>query len=245
MTHRVNFDVVRELLKNNYTFTTGTSIPLKKDLTFDNKYKKITDAVVVFLDMRHSRKIMFEQNEYKSLKTHRAFLQAFISCMDYDDGHFRSFNGDGALAFFNGNNANSRAVRACMNFNKYIIEMNAVLKDKDYLEIDYGVGIARGDIYVAKTGRKGADDTRQDLVWVGYPTYLSVALSDKGRGTYKTWVSKSVYSKINDEDSDTSYNLLTDIKTGASIWVEDSITLTNGDSQKVYKTSYHFNLELS
>lgn len=167
MSHKANFDVVRELLKNNYTFTTGTSIPLKTDLTFDNKYKKITDAVVVFLDMRHSRKIMFEQNEYKSLKTHRAFLQAFISCMDYQDGRFRSFNGDGALAFFNGNLASSRAVKACMDFKKYVSEINTILSDKNYLEVDYGVGVSRGTIYVAKSGRKGANDTRQDLVWVG------------------------------------------------------------------------------
>lgn len=245
MSHKENFDVVRELLKNNYTYTEGTSIPIKSDLTFDNKYKQINDAVVVYLDMRGSRKIMFEQNEYKSLKTHRAFLQAFISCMDGENGRFRSFNGDGALAFFNGSQASSRAVRACMNFNRYIIELNSVLSDKGYLEVDYGVGVSRGTVYAAKTGRKGANDTRQDLVWVGYPTYLAVALSDKGRGTYNTWISKSIYSQINSEGDDVTYNLLTDDSTGGSIWVEDSITMTNGDVQKVYKTSYHFKLELS
>lgn len=245
MSHKANFDVVRELLKNNYTYTEGTAIPLKSDLTFANKYKKINNAVVVFLDMRHSRKIMFEQNEYKSLKTHRAFLQAFISCMDYHDGRFRSFNGDGALAFFNGNLASSRAVKACMDFKKYVDEMNAILQDKGYLEVDYGVGVSRGTIYVAKTGRKGANDTRQDLVWVGYPTYLAVALSDKGRGTYNTWISKTIYNQIHSEDSETSYNLLTDDNTNASIWREESITMTNGDIQKVYKTSYRFNLSLN
>lgn len=245
MSHKANFDVVRELLKNNYTYTEGTSIPLKSNLTFDNKYKKINNAVVVYLDMRHSRKIMFEQNEYKSLKTHRAFLQAFISCMDYEDGRFRSFNGDGALAFFNGSLASSRAVRACMNFNKYVIEMNSVLKDKGYLEVDYGVGVSRGTIYVAKTGRKGANDTRQDLVWVGYPTYLAVELSDKGEGAYNTWISNSVYNKISSENDEVSYNLLTNSGTGASIWKEEAITMTDGGTQKVHKTNYHFTLELT
>lgn len=245
MSHKANFEVVQELLKNNYTFTEGTSIPLKSDLTFDNKYKKINNAVVVYLDMRHSRKIMFEQNEYKSLKTHRAFLQAFISSMDYHDGRFRSFNGDGALAFFNGKLASSRAVKACMDFKKYVSEMNDILSGKSYLEVDYGVGVSRGTIYVAKSGRKGANDTRQDLVWVGYPTYLAVALSDKGRNTYNTWISKSIYSEIKSEDSETSYNLLTDDNTGASIWIEESITMTNGDIQKVYKTNYKFNLSLT
>lgn len=72
-----------------------------------------------------------------------------------------------------------------------------------------------------------------------------MALSDKGRGSYKTWISKSVYSEIHSEDSKTSYNLLTDDDTGASIWKEESITMTNGDVKKVYKTSYQFNLSLS
>ena len=106
-----------------------------------------------------------------------------------------------------------------MDFKKYIAEMNTILIDKGYLKVDYGVGVAHGTVYVAKSGRKGANDTRQDLVWVGYPTYLAVALSDKGRRTYNTWISKSTYNEIKSEDSETSYNLLTDDNTGANIWI--------------------------
>jgi class 3 adenylate cyclase len=244
MTHKENFEVVRELLKNNYTFSKGPAIPLKKDLTFDNRYKQVDNAVVVYLDMRQSRKIMFEQNEYKSLKTHRAFLQAFISCVDYHDGRFRSFNGDGALAFFNGELASSRAVKACMDFKRYVYEINNIFDDKGYLNIDYGVGVARGKVYVAKTGRKGSNQTRQDLVWVGYPTYLAVALSDKGRSSYNTWISKSTYTTILEEDKKFKPNLLTEDTNGNSIWREETITMSNGDTKKVYKTSYQFNLSL-
>lgn len=245
MSHKADFDVVKELLKNNYTTWKGPSIPLKSDLTFDNKYKEITNAVVVYLDMRHSRKIMFEQNAYKSLKTHRAFLQAFISCIDHHGGHFRSFNGDGALAFFNGELASSRAVKASMDFTKYIEEMNTILLQKNYMKVDYGVGIARGTVYAAKTGRKGAGDTRQDIVWVGYPTYLSVALSDKGGGIYRTWISKATFTKINEEDASFSPNLITDDITGEDIWQKEEITMSDGETQTVYKTNYYFDVNLA
>ena len=242
MTHKDNFDVVKELLKNNYESFEGPGIPLKSDLTFANKYKKIENAVVVYLDMRDSRSVMFDQNEYRSLKTHRAFLQSFISCVDFDNGHFRSFNGDGALAFFNGEYAGSRAVRACMNFHKYMIEVNSIIKDRGMLEVDYGVGIAKGTIFAAKTGKKGADDTRQDIVWVGFPTYLAVELSDRGGGSYHTWISKTIYDDIHKEDK---YNILRSDQDGSSIWRKESITLKNGATRDVYKTSTFFKLKLN
>lgn len=244
MSHKENFANIKELLKNNYVSFEGPSIPLKSDLTFDNKYKKINNAVVVYLDMRHSRKIMFEQNEYRSLKTHRAFLHAFISCIDFSDGCFRSFNGDGALAFFNGLNASSRAVKACMDFHKYMLDMNSILAEKEMMAVDYGVGIATGEIFVAKTGKKGANETRQDLVWVGYPTYLAVELSDRGKGSYHTWISSSAYNKIHDEDKNGAFNILYSGKDGSSIWHQEKITLKNGDVKTVYKTSTYFKLDL-
>lgn len=243
-THKENFSVVQDLLKSNYTYTEGTVIPKKHDLTFDNKYKIVKDATVVYMDMRHSRKVLFDQNEYKSLKTHRAFLQSFISCIDYQDGHFRSFNGDGALAFFNGNNASARAVKACMDFKKYIQETNTILENKDMQIIDYGIGIARGKIYVAKTGRKGDDSTRQDLVWVGYPTYLAVELSNLGKKPNNLYISNAVYKRIHNEEKSFSANILTDNSTGKSIWTHTSVTTSNNNSETAYKTSYWFKLEL-
>lgn len=244
MSHKDNFDVVKELLKNNYTSFEGYSIPKKGDLTFDNRYKKVKNAVCVYLDMRHSRKIMFEQNAYKSLKTHRAFLHAFISCMDFDNGKFRSFNGDGALVFFTGEDSSAKAVRACMNFNKYMAEMNLILQEKGYMDVDYGIGISRGDIYVAKTGKKGDDATRQDLIWVGFPTYLAVELSDLGSGSYHLWISKAVYNQIQEEAANDKYNVLVNTE-GDSIWHQENVLLNNGEEKSAYKTSYRFALDLN
>lgn len=246
MSHKDNFDIIQDLLKNNYEKFEGYSIPLKKDLTFDNKYKKIKNAVVVYLDMRGSRKIMFDQSEYRSLKTHRAFLHAFISCVDYEGGRFRSFNGDGALAFFNGEDSSARAIRACLYFNKYMVEMNELLKSKDMLTVDYGVGVAKGSVYVAKTGKKGAAETRQDLIWVGYPTYLAVELSDRGSGSKHVWISQAAYDRIHIEDADNDYNILyTDDGNRTSIWTNETITLKNGQTESAYRTSSYFNLDLT
>ncbi|MBC7764504.1 adenylate/guanylate cyclase domain-containing protein, partial [Microbacteriaceae bacterium] len=225
MSHKNNFDVVKEILKDNYETATGSAIPKKDDLPFANKLKKIENAVVVYLDMRGSRKIMFEQNEYRSLKTHRAFLQSFISCIDNRNGKFRSFNGDGALAFFHGEYASSRAVKAAMEFDFYVQEMNKILTRKDMLNIDYGIGIAKGTIFVAKTGKKGAGSTRQDLIWVGKPTYMAVELSDMGRGSHHTWISKEVYNLIVANDASSNYRVYTD-NDGDDMWRQEQIKLS-------------------
>lgn len=243
MSHKDSFDVVREILKDNYTTNTGTSIPKKDDLTFDNILKKVENAVVVYLDMRGSRKIMFEQNEYRSLKTHRAFLHSFISCVDNRDGKFRSFNGDGALAFFHGEHASSRAVKAAMEFNYYIQEMNKILTDKGMMSVDYGVGIAKGTIFVAKTGKKGAESTRQDLIWVGKPTYMAVELSDMGKGSYNTWISKEVYNAIVANDASSNHGVYTN-NDGEDMWKQEQIKLSDSSLYNAYKTSYHFILSL-
>lgn len=241
MSHKENFEVVKELLKENYTSFEGQSIPLKKDLTFDNRYKKINNAVVVYLDMRGSRKIMFQQNEYKSLKTHRAFLQSFISCIDEHNGKFRSFNGDGALAFFHGEDASARAVVACMQFQTYVSKMNEILNERKMLKVDYGVGIARGTIYVAKTGKKGNDLTRQDLVWVGEPTYEAVELSDLGKNNLHVWISKDVYNYIVHQDRNDKYNILTsDDGYDKDIWYAIERDSSDGKKKKAYTTSYYF-----
>ena len=123
--------------------------------------------------------------------------------------------------------------------------MNSILREKGMMEVDYGVGVARGDIYVAKTGRKGANETRQDLVWVGYPTYLAVELSDKGRGSYHLWISSAMYAEIHKEDKGNSYNILyTDDEARSSVWHKETFTTTNGKEEVVYKTSVFFKLDL-
>lgn len=110
MSHSTNLDSIKSLLTESYVQETTTVIPKKGDLTFGNTIKRIEHAVIFYVDMRGSRKIIQTATNFWSIKTHRAFLQATIYCIENRDGHFRSFNGDGALAFFIGPNAASRAV---------------------------------------------------------------------------------------------------------------------------------------
>src|SRR4051812_30319791 len=112
MSHATNLATIRAYLKESYQRQGTRGVPKRSDLTFGNSIKKMPHAVVFYIDMRASRRVMQDATVFVSAKVHKAFLQALVYCIENRDGHFRSFNGDGALAFFVGSYAASRAVQA-------------------------------------------------------------------------------------------------------------------------------------
>ncbi|NDC95428.1 hypothetical protein EB077_09000, partial [bacterium] len=239
MSHATNMDNIRSMLNDSYTKEDTSTIPKRTDLTFGNTLKKIKHTVVFYVDMRGSRKIIQDSTSFMSVKVHRSFLQAITYCVENRGGHFRSFNGDGALAFFVGDNDSTDAVKAALDLKSYVMEMNTILEDKISKKVDFGVGIGQGAIYVAKSGKKGDDSTKQDLVWVGLPVYVSVELSDYARSSNNIWISPAVKSSL---DKQGDKFVLTDDKDGSSIWTRETKNLKSLGETSVYKTSYYSTL---
>ncbi|MNH50185.1 hypothetical protein D3C73_17960 [compost metagenome] len=241
MSHRENLDTIKSILNDSYTKEDTKTVPKKNDLTFGNTLKKMTHVVVFYVDMRGSRKIIQDSTSFMSVKVHRAFLQAITYCVEKNGGHFRSFNGDGALAFFVGDDGATSAVTAAMQLKKYVMEINKIVEDKVSKKVDFGVGIGQGPVYVAKSGKRGDDSTKQDLVWVGLPVYVAVELSDFARSSSNVWISSAVKTSL---DKQAKSSVLFDGDTGDSIWKKEPKDLKSLGSSTVYKTSYYFKLGL-
>ena len=176
---------------------------------------------------------MQDATSFVSIKAHRAFLQAIVYCVENRDGHFRSFNGDGALAFFVGEDAASRAVRAAMDLKAYVLKINELLAKRISTPLDFGVGIGQGTVDVAKSGKRGDDSTKQDLVWVGTPVYVAVELSDYAKRPKNIWISPKVRKAIGKEKHrGVVYS------DGEIIWTEVEKNLASVGSYKVRYTSY-------
>lgn len=232
-------DQIKQYLEESYTHSSTYSIPKKVDLTFGNTVKIIGHAKVFYIDMRKSRKILSDESDFWSVKIHKSFLKAVIHCIEKRDGHIRSFNGDGILAFFVSDKSTSKAVRSAMDIKGFVNEINEILLDNDKNEIDFGIGIAQGKVMVAKSGKAGDDQTKQDLVWIGIPVYVAVELSELGKTEENIWISDNVYNSI---VSDKDYlNVLYSIKTGDNKWHYTHKTLNNGH-QKVHHTTWYFNV---
>lgn len=234
MGHLTNWETIKGYLTETYDRQTVTGVPKKADLTFGNTIKTMEHAIVLYVDMRSSRRVMQESTEFVSAKAHKAFLQAVVYCVENRDGHFRSFNGDGALAFFRGENAASRAVKAAMDLKAYVLKTNEVLESHK-TSIDFGAGIAQGKIHVVKSGKRGDDQTKQDLVWIGLPIYIAVELSDLGRRQKNIWITHNVRDAI---DKQQHLNVVTN-SDGDSIWVKWTKTLESAGEYDVRSTTYY------
>ncbi len=209
---------IKSYLAEAYTKSETSIVPKKADLTFGNSVKKMEHAVILYIDMRKSRNILFDSTDFWSIKIHKAFLRAVTHCLEKREGHLRSFNGDGMLSFFIDENAASRAVKAAMEISGFVREINELLKGHDKKPIDFGVGIAQGGVMVAKSGKAGDDQTKQDLIWIGVSVYVAVELSEFGSNPYHIWISKNVRDTIEKQ------NYLSVVKNndGKSMWEKES-----------------------
>jgi class 3 adenylate cyclase len=238
MSHESNLSTIRSYLEDSYRREETGVVPKRTDLTFANTIKRLPHAVVLYVDMRGSRKILAASSGLTAVKVHRAFLQAIVYCVENRDGHFRSFNGDGALAFFVDENAASRAVRSAMDLKAYVRAINKLLAKREVASIDFGVGIAQGTVDVAKSGKRGEDATKQDLVWIGTPVYLAVALSECAKRPNNIWISGKVRSSIGKQDS---LGVVKD-REGKSKWSKASRELGALGRREVRYTSRFFKL---
>ncbi len=238
MGHAANLSTIRSYLEDSYQRQDTRVVPKRSDLTFANTVKRIPHAAVFYVDMRGSRKILRAAGGLTAVKVHRAFLQAIVYCVESRDGHFRSFNGDGALAFFVGENAASRAVRAAMDLKAYVREINHLLVKREVAAVDFGVGIAQGAVEVAKSGKQGEDATKQDLVWIGTAVHLAVALSECAKKPNNLWISVNVRSAIGEQEA---LGVVKD-REGKSKWRKSSRDLGALGHREVRHTSRYFKL---
>lgn len=232
-------DIIKAYLSESYTNSETNVVPKKYDLTFGNTTKKIKHAVILYIDMRKSRNILFNATDFWSVKIHKAFLRAVTHCIEKRDGHFRSFNGDGLLAFFIGENAASRAVRAAMDIKGFVLKINEILEKNNKDKIDFGIGIAQGTVMVAKSGKAGDDQTKQDLIWIGVAVYVAVELSELGKKPDNIWISNHVRTAIGKEKClDVVYD-----DVGNSKWTQSEKFLKSiGGNYDVRATGWYFNV---
>ncbi|MCD6149995.1 adenylate/guanylate cyclase domain-containing protein [bacterium] len=236
-TNQEALEQIKQYLNESYNRSITYSVPKKNDLTFGNTVKKIEHAKIFYIDMRKSRKILTDATDFWSVKIHKSFLRAVIHCIEKRDGHLRSFNGDGILAFFVGDNAASKAVRAAMEIKGFVNEINTILVKNNKNKIDFGIGIAQGPIMVAKSGKAGDDQTKQDLIWIGIALYVAVELSELAKSPKNIWISDHVFNSVNKEGDP----LNTLKHNNEWIWYYEYKTLNNG-YQKVHHTTWYFNV---
>ncbi len=188
---------VDAFFNETYEITDGRAIPDVDDISLDNEGTEL-ELAMLFIDINESTKIVDGIRRTTAAKMYKSFLWGIAKIARLNQGELRSFNGDGVLVAFNGDNKRTHATKAALQMNWFV---GKVLKSKiqDYLDknnaenwvnFSCGIGIDVGEIMVVRGGIRG--ENNNDLVWVGNATNYAVKLAKIGGEDI--FVSKNVYS---------------------------------------------------
>lgn len=236
----------KEIHDQKFTFDKAKSIPTiyTKDLTFGNTGWSF-DAVVLYIDMRHSTQLLDDHKRNVVAKLHMAYYNAIVRIAKIDGGEIRSFNGDNLLVFFWGNDSATadKAVRSAFRM-KYAIDSLINPNLDGYKDINFGIGVDMGNIIATKVGI-GGDDTTKDLIWLGNAVNRSTKISDKCEAPYHVGISEAVYNKLPDSlkiytTKEQTYFGLQDVK--HEVWKRQNM-LYNNIWEYYYNSSCHLKIE--
>jgi len=189
----------KEIEKEGFQKLEVSTVPTIDDsrLTFGCKGLEF-EATVLYIDMRGSTAMLNKHQKRVIAKIHMIYYHTIVKIAKATGGEIRSFNGDSLLVFYQGTTTStlSNAVKAAMQMRYAITNLiNETLKN--YIDIDFGIGIDDGKILATKVG-VGRDDTTKDIIWIGHPVNKSTKISDDCKAPYYIGISKLVYDNLED-----------------------------------------------
>src|SRR6266568_884652 len=103
----------------DFIITQGTVVPTVTDVGLDNVAKDI-NAAILFIDIKGSTHIVNAVQRETAAKLYKAFLKGVTRIARHNDGHIRSFNGDGVLIFFAGEGKCDKAIKSAMEMKHFL-----------------------------------------------------------------------------------------------------------------------------
>jgi len=191
-------NTIKEYLEGDYEINPFDGIPTIDNVTFGKKAYK-TEMTTFSIDLRKSSQLLFDHQNQTTGKIHKAFLTATAKTIQYFGGEIRDFQGDSILAFWKGKNKPDiqAAVRAALAI-KWLLSKRLKNYFQKYTELNYGIGIDNGDIYVVRAGIK-RNPNNNDLVYIGKSVNFAVAIANKAENPNNIEISPIVYNNLNDD----------------------------------------------
>jgi class 3 adenylate cyclase len=223
---------VGQIFRSVWTTRDGTTVPSNTDLKLGNDAVKL-QAAVLYADLDDSTKMVDQFIPDFAAEIYKAYLHCTAKIISQAGGEITAYDGDRIMAVFLGDRKNTHAVRTALKLNYMRIELlNPAIKEcypKVDFQVQHVVGIDAGDLFVARTGIRGAND----LVWVGHPANYAAKLTTISEG-YSTWITEIVYKNMTDV---TRYGG-TDNK---NMWEER--TWANMGGMKIYRSNWTWRID--
>jgi class 3 adenylate cyclase len=187
-------DEIRTIFKEKWETRDGQKVPDTTDIGLGNVAVKL-EGTIVYADMADSTELVNKYMDWFAAEIYKVYLIGACRIIRDRGGEITAFDGDRVMAVFIGDRKNTSAVRAALNINYLVSEINKLLRES-YPDTDYklkqSVGIDTSQLFVARTGIRNAND----LVWVGRAANYAAKLCTLGNEEFPTYITEDVYSKL-------------------------------------------------
>ncbi len=188
---------VADIFSARWQLRDGYVVPDGESLTLGNVAVRL-NATVLYADMAGSTGLVDGQKPHFAAEIYKAFLRCSARIIRKYGGEITAYDGDRIMAVYIGETKNTSAVRSAMGINYAAIKViNPAIK-RQYPENGYSLshvaGIDTSQLFVAKTGARGAND----LVWVGRAANHAAKLSALPP-TKATYITRVVYDSMSDD----------------------------------------------
>ena len=222
---------VATIFHSVWTERDGTVVPDDQGIKLGNDAVRLK-ATVLYADLADSTRMVDKKTAQYSAEVYKTFLHCAAKVIRSHDGTISAYDGDRIMAVFIDDMKNTRAVKAAMKINFAATQIINPAKDRQYPSssaepLKHVVGVDTSDLFVAKTGVRGAND----LVWVGRAANYAAKLSALP-SSYATYITAEVHNGMVDEVK---------VSNGTNMW--QALRWTEFDSRTIYGSTWWWRID--
>lgn len=220
---------VNKILQEKWSERDGRVVPESDDLKLGNDAVTIK-GTVLYADLDDSTRLVDTRASYFAAEVYKCYLVCAARIIRNEGGAITSYDGDRIMAVFIGNSKNTSAARTALKINFAVLKIiNPAIKNqyprRNY-SIKHVVGIDTSDLFIARTGIRGAND----LVWIGRAANYAAKLS--ARSGPATQITSDVYDMLH-KNSKFGRN-------GKNMWTPT--TAPEIGNKRIYTSSWHWSV---
>lgn len=188
---------VKSIFSTQWSTRDGTKVPDNDDLRLGNDAVRLT-GTILYADLADSTGLVTGFRDYFAAEIFKSYLLCVCRLITHNGGAITAFDGDRVMGVFVGDTPNTAAARCALQINYAVRNvLNAAIKEQyptTSYQIEQAVGIDTGPFFVARAGRRNAND----LIWVGRAANYAAKLCALREGNYSSFITEEVYNKIQD-----------------------------------------------
>ena len=218
---------VNKRLQERWSKRAGRVVPESDNLNLGND-AVTSEGTVLYADLDDSTELVDTKEPWFAAEIYKCYLACAARIIRSEGREITSYDGNRIMAVFIGQAKNSNAARTALKVNFAVREVINPAIREEYPDTSYSirhvVGVDTSNLFVARTGIRGAND----LVWVGRAANYAAKLS--ARSGPATQVTAEVYERLNQ-----------DLKSGPNrqnMWVPT--TAQELGHKKIYTSSWYW-----